>query len=59
MNRQLNKITARGTELEVWNKLIRNEVKAPSIIFKLPIRADARPAFFSKGSRERAVVLGF
>lgn len=59
MKRQVNRITARGKELEVWNRLMIKEVSAPNIIFKLPIKAEARPAFFSNGSNESAVVLGF
>ena len=32
---------------------------APIPIFKLPIKADALPAFFVKGYRDNAVVFGF
>lgn len=59
MLKHMNKVIARGIELEVWKRLNIKEVSAPNIIFKLPIRAEALPAFFSKGSRDRAVVLGF
>ena len=57
--RQIKSVTPRGVALFVSNLLIANEVSAPRIIFKLPIKAEALPAFFPKGSRERAVVLGF
>jgi hypothetical protein len=35
------------------------EVNAPRIIFRLPINAEALPAFLANGSKDKAVVLGF
>lgn len=45
--------------LSLWNKLTTKDARAPSIIFMLPINADALPARFVKGVRDNAVVLGF
>ena len=59
MNKHTSNMIANGNELGVWKRLMIKEVIAPNIIFKLPISAEALPALVSKGSKDKAVVLGF
>jgi hypothetical protein len=48
-----------GVELPLLNRLTPTEANAPTPICKAPSKADALPAFFAKGARQRAAAFGF
>lgn len=49
---------AMGTAVPLWRVLTKADVTAPAAIWRLPIRADALPAFFEKCSMARPMALG-